>query len=139
MRRESRWGDLGDPTTVRDYVACVYHTVGGSPSLAAMEPAWAATTCGSGPCWQLKASGVSYRNRDGVRGKLTKLKVKLRSSGSSSAAVKGHVTTVLAPPTYSALELPVIVQLLADDVCLGATFTTAIVNDPSRLQAKNGE
>lgn len=132
--------DLGDPLTVRDYVACVYHTVAGMPVLAAMEPAWAATTCDGKPCWQVKPIGVVYKNRSARRGKLTQLKVKVRSSGGSTTTVKGRVTTVAAPPTGTPLELPVTVQLLAGDgACLGATFSTALVRDGTFLKAKNGQ
>jgi hypothetical protein len=131
--------DLGDPTTVRDYVACVYHTVGGSPVLAAMEPAWAATFRDDKPCWQLRTTGVSYRNPERARGSLTKLKVKVRPTGRASSLVKGGVTAVTAPPVDVPLGLPVTVQLLADDACLGATFTTATVHEAGRLKAKNGQ
>ena len=132
--------DLGDPLTVRDYVACVYHTVGGSRVLAAMEPAWAATTCLGKPCWQVKPNGVIYKNSAAKRGKLTQLKVKVRASGSSTTKVKGRVTTVLAPPIGSPLAMPVVVQLHAGDgACLGATFPTAFPNDGTLLKAKNGQ
>jgi hypothetical protein len=132
--------DLGDPLTVRDYVACVYQTIGGSPVLAAMEPAWAATTCVGVPCWQVTPSGVLYKNPASKRGKLTQLRVKVRSSGKSTTKVKGRVTTVLAPPMGSALEPPVIVQLFAGDgACLGATFPIAFVNDGTVFKAKNGQ
>jgi hypothetical protein len=131
--------DLGDPLTVRDYVACVYQTIGGASVLAAMEPAWAATTCVGQPCWQLNSNGVAYKNPRAKRGKLMQIKVK-RTSGSSSTTVKGRVTTVLAPPSGTALEPPVVVQLFAGDgACLGATFPTLLLNDGTFLKAKHGE
>jgi hypothetical protein len=43
--------DFGDPTTLRDYVACLYDTSGGVPRLLAMEPIFAGSGCGDGPCW----------------------------------------------------------------------------------------
>jgi hypothetical protein len=132
--------DLGDPTTVRDYVACVYHTVGGSPVVAAMEPAWAATFCDDEPCWEVQPTGLKYKNKSTERGKITQLKVKVRGTGASTSVVKGGITTVLPPPVGNALELPIIVQLLAgDDVCFGATFTTATMNAAGLLKAKNGQ
>jgi hypothetical protein len=127
--------DLGDPTSVRDYVLCVYDAT----ALVAMEPAWAATTCNNRPCWQLPTNGVRYRNPEASRGKLTRLRVKARASGTGNAVVKGRVTTVSAPSVGLSLTLPVVVQLLADDTCLGATFTSATVNGPDLLDAKNGQ
>ena len=131
--------DLGNPTTVRDYAVCVYHTVGGTPVLVAMEPAWAATTCGTKPCWTVQATGVKYRNTTGRRGKLSQLQVKLKRSGVANAAAKGRVTTVLPPPVGVQLGLPIVVQFLADDTCVAATFTTGTVNADGRLTAKGGQ
>jgi hypothetical protein len=132
--------DLGDPLTVRDYVACVYQTIGGAPVLVAMEPAWAATTCAGQPCWQLKSDGVAYKNPLAKRGKLTQMKIKVRTSGSSKTTVKGRATTVTAPPSGTALEPPVVVQLFAGDgACLGATFPTLLLNDGTSLKATHGE
>jgi hypothetical protein len=132
---------LGDPTTVRDYVACIYHTVGGSPVLAAMEPAWAGTFC---DCWTVDSNQVLYRNPRyrndfGTRGKLARVKVLIRPSGASSIRVKGRATTATPPPIAS-LQLPVVVQLLAgDDLCVGATFTTAITLTSDLLRATGGQ
>jgi hypothetical protein len=132
--------DLGDALTVRDYVACVYHDVAGGPVLAAMEPAWAATTCDGKPCWQVKPTGIAYKNRSAKRGKLVQLKVRIRSSGGSNSKVKGRVTTVQAPPSGTALGLPVTVQLLAGDgACLAATFPVATVSDGTQLKARAGQ
>jgi hypothetical protein len=131
---------LGDPRTVRDYVACVYHTVGGSPVLAAMEPAWAATFCKTGvPCWTVRPNGVQHKNPKAVRGKLSEVKVRTRGTTKSAVTVKGRATTATPPPIAS-LGLPVVVQLLAgDDLCFGATFTTAISQTPETLKAKGGQ
>jgi hypothetical protein len=131
--------DLGDPTTVRDFVVCVYDAIGSSPALVAMEPAWAATYCNGRPCWQLQANGVRYQNPAASRGKLTRLKVKIRGSGKSNVVVRGRVTIVSPPAAGFPLELPVVVQLLSDDTCLGAAFSSATVNEPNRLDARNGQ
>ena len=131
--------ELGDPTTVRDYVACVYQTVAGNPVLLGMEPAWAATQCGVKPCWTKLATGVKYHNRTGRLGKLIGLTAKIRKSGAANVVAKGNVTTVLAPAPGATLGLPVIVQVLADDVCFGASFPTALLNGPDALNAKFGE
>jgi hypothetical protein len=131
--------DLGDPTTVRDFVICVYQAVGTSPSLLAMEPAWAAYHCNERPCWQLQTNGVRYRNPEASRGKLTRLKAKVRGSGTSNVVVKGRVTIVSSPPVDLPLELPILVRLFSDDTCLGATFTSAMANEPNLFDAKNGQ
>jgi hypothetical protein len=130
--------DLGDPTTVRDYVACVYHTVGGVPELVGMEPAWAGGL--ASPCaWTTIPAGVKYRNRSGQVGKLQQVTAKVKATGLSTAAVRGRATTVLTPPPGSTLGLPVVVQLLADDTCYGATFTAATENGPDLLRARYGQ
>jgi len=132
--------DLGDPTTVRDYVACVYQTVGGVPVLTAMEPAWAATTCNEKPCWTVQPTGLKFLNKSTERSELTQLKLKVRGTGASTTVVKGGVTEVVLSPLNSVLQVPIIVQLLSgDDVCLGATFTRATVNAAGLLKAKNGQ
>ena len=132
--------DLGDPTTVRDYVACVYHTVGGVPVVAAMEPAWAATFCDDVPCWELGPTGLKYKNKSTERGKITQLKIKIRATGASTTVLKGGATTVHALPLNEGLGLPITVQLLSgNDTCVGATFTTATTNAAGLLKAKNGQ
>src|SRR6185369_4844663 len=87
--------DLGDPTTVRDYVLCIYETVAGSAALVGMEPAWADTPCGAAPCWATTSTGLKYRNGTGRLGKLRNITAKVRS-GIGKVLVKGGVTTVLA-------------------------------------------
>ncbi len=132
--------DLGDPTTVRDYVACIYYTVGGSPAVLAMEPAFAATTCDEKPCWEVQPTGLKYKNKSTERSKITQLKVKVRGTGASTTVVKGGATTVVTLPLNVTPQLPITVQLLGgEDACLGATFTTATVSANGLLKAKNGQ
>ena len=59
--------------------------------------------------------------------------------GLANVTVKGRAITVLAPTPGSTLGLPLTVQRLVDDACFGATFTTATVNAPDRLEARHGQ
>lgn len=104
-----------------------------------MEPAFAATSCDSGPSWTTSTTDVEYRNDTAHIGKLTRVKASIGSNRHVFVSVKGRATTVLAPPVGSTLGLPIVVQLLADDTCFGATFPSAPANRPDKLRAGRGQ
>jgi hypothetical protein len=94
-------------------------------------------TCGTKPCWRTSATSFTYRNNVGDPDGIIKLVLKAGVAGRAKvqAAAKGANLQTPALP----MTLPVTAQLVivdgASSRCWQTTFTTATVNDVSRLSA----
>jgi hypothetical protein len=131
--------ELGDPTTTRDYVACLYHTVGGELTLFAAEPILAGRSCGSVPCWKSTTTGFKYRNGSTRGSQLRSMLVKSGAAGKAKVKAGGGLSTILAPPVGTDLGLPVVAQIVSGDTCWSATFLSADENAAGKLKAKGGQ
>lgn len=128
---------FGDPVnSSATYRVCLYDASGNAqPLLEADVPA--ASWCGAKPCWRATASSFSYRNKAGDPDGIIALTLKAGVTGRAKiqATAKGENLQTPALP----LTLPVTAQLVIVDgdssLCWQTTFTTAAVNDPSRLTA----
>jgi hypothetical protein len=129
--------EFGDPlNSSATYKVCLYDTSGNAqPLLEANVPAGG--TCGTRPCWRATTASLAYRNNVGDPDGIIKLILKAGVTGRAKiqATAKGANLQTPALP----LTLPVTAQLvIADGVssqCWQTTFTTATVNEVSRLSA----
>jgi hypothetical protein len=129
--------DFGDPVhSSATYRVCLYDASGNpQPLLEADVPP--AGTCGQKPCWKAASTSFVYRNPAGTPDGIIKLTLKAGVTGRAKiqATAKGEDLQTPALP----LTLPVVAQLVIVDgdssECWQTTFTTAAVNDPSRLTA----
>jgi hypothetical protein len=129
--------EFGDPVhSSATYRVCLYDASGSpQPLLEAHVPPGG--TCGTKPCWRATTTSFSYRNNVGDPDGIIKLMLKAGVAGRAKvqAAAKGVNLQTPALP----LTLPVTAQLVIDDgvssQCWQTTFTTATVNDVSRLSA----
>jgi hypothetical protein len=129
--------DFGDPVhSSATHRVCLYDASGNPQPLLEVDVP-PAGTCGTKPCWRATTKSFVYRNRVGEPDGVIKLLLKAGLAGRAKvlAAAKGVNLQTPAMP----LSLPVSAQLvIADGVssqCWQTTFTTATVNDVSRLKA----
>jgi len=136
-RGETAIEDLGDPVrSAATYRVCLYDASGNAQPLLETQ-VLAGGTCGTKPCWRGTTTSFAYRNKVGDPDGIVKLVLKAGTAGKAKvqAAAKGVNLQTPALP----LTLPITAQLvIADGVssqCWQTTFTTATVNDVSRLKA----
>jgi hypothetical protein len=130
---------FGDPVlhASATYRVCLYDASGNAqPLLEAHVPPGGA--CGNRLCWKATtAPGFVYRNRAGTPDGITTLTLKAGVTGRAKVQATAKGTNLLTPALP--LTLPVTAQLVIVDgvssECWQTTFTTAKVNDPSRLSA----
>jgi DNA-binding beta-propeller fold protein YncE len=127
--------DLGTPTTMTEYVACLYDAAGPQPVASLVAPA--GETCGALPCWKPVPSGFAYSDPALTPDGLNKATVSAGADGRSRLIWKAKGPSV--PPLGLPLQGPVVLQIQASNgTCWEATFPTATVNDGTTWKGKSG-
>ncbi|MFT4571013.1 MAG: hypothetical protein ACI91F_001892 [Candidatus Binatia bacterium] len=128
-------GDLGDPTTIDDYVACVYDQDSDSNELIVELDIFSGGNCYSKPCWKEVSTGYIYKHKFGAAGQLI---LKEGADGKSKAQVKstfGFPTPAL--PLLVDSTLTVQLHNLTSGTCWSSSFSTPIVNTAGQFKAKS--
>ena len=122
--------ELGNPTTSTSYTLCLYDTVGGVPQRRLAQ------TVPPGPHWKQFSRGFRYRDLTLGYGGIQSMVLTDGAAGRASVQVQGRGQP-LALPTLPLQRQPnVIVQLLNDNTCWSATYSTVVENSPTRFKAK---
>jgi len=123
--------EFGDPAAGAGYVLCVYDDVGGVPHLEVEVP------LPTGTRWTLQSDGFKYRDRSRKALAIRKVRLKAGLDGKASIFVTGKGEDLgLGPAVPLQQEGGIIVQLLNDDTCWEATYSTNIVNDGTTFRAR---
>jgi hypothetical protein len=121
---------FGDPLTTTDYAVCLYDARG----LLAVAAAPAARLCAGAPCWSANRDGFRYLDRDRGLDGLTQVKLASERGDDATVLVAGKGPNL--PEPGLPLELPVVVQLVADNgTCFESSYTGARRNDEKTFTA----
>jgi len=132
-------GSFGDPIRGTAVLLCLYDSADSpQPVFHAVVPPGG--TCDARPCWKLREGrGYRYRNRAGTDDGVMVLKLRTSAAGEAQLLVKGRGAKLAVPARD--LSLPVLVQLVADDVnattCWSAVFENASRNDGGQFRASS--
>jgi hypothetical protein len=119
--------ELGDPTTSSSYRFCAYD---GNDQVILALVATAAADCGTKPCWKGSSKGFSYKDRLGVAGGLTDLKLKEGADGKASLKLKAKGAG-LSFPVLPLVQLPGPVRALLLNEETNACWTAVFSSAPS--------
>jgi len=111
--------DFGDPLATDHYALCLYDDTG----LRATVEIPPGGLCRGRPCWQSKAGGFVYRDKDATPFGVTQLTLKPGAAGRASVQLKAKGALVPLPPLPSLSgTLDVQLRNQANGNCWGATF-----------------
>ncbi len=140
------WGDgtatslaeFGLPGLATDYGVCIYDETANTPTLVWSASLPAGGTCGSKPCWKSSSKGFSYGDKLGAHGGVTALKLTAGADGKVKISLAGKGLNLSPPAIPLSQDSTVTVQVLGNDGCWGAAFTTpAKKNADGKFQDKS--
>ena len=125
--------EFGSPTTVTDYLLCVYD----AGTLVSRARIPADSTCAGRPCWRETSSGFKYKDNETSPDGIRNLSLKEGAAGKAVIILRGKGVNLDVPPLP--MTQPVRVQLRnTDDVCWEAVYDTpAEKNTASQYKDKS--
>jgi hypothetical protein len=119
------------------YRLCVYDGDG----LVAAHEVPSQGTCDGVDCWKpASTKGFGYKNKGGLVGGITQIKLTSGDDGKAKASIKLKSKTAFAAPTLPLVEPTVKAQLVIDDggtpVCFETAFPAAAKNDDAQYSVK---
>ena len=125
--------EFGSPTTVTDYLLCVYD----AGTLVSRARIPADSTCAGRPCWRETSSGFKYKDNETSPDGIRNLSLKEGATGKAVIILRGKGVDLDVPPLP--MTQPVRVQLRnTDDVCWEAVYDTpAQKNTASQYKDKS--
>jgi hypothetical protein len=124
-------GDLGDPTGSSGYELCVFDERANVHTLV-METAIPA---GSG--WLPTGRGYKYRDRTGSQAGITRVILRSGNEGNASIVLIGKGASLAPPPLPLAQDDSVTVQLVNENACWEARYSTSSENQSGRFRARS--
>ncbi len=124
------FADLGNPTTSTSYTVCLYDTVGGVPQRRLTQ------SIPPGPRWKQFSRGFRYRDSTLGYGGIQSIVLTEGAAGRASVQVQGRGQPLAMPSLPLQRQPNVIMQLLGDNGCWSATYSSVIENGPARFKAK---
>jgi DNA-binding beta-propeller fold protein YncE len=133
--------ELGEPDVSTEYAVCVYDAAGPQPVTSLLVPP--GISCFRDGletfptlCWEWRAQGFAYRNRERTPDGVALMSVKPGGDGETSLRVQANKGAV--PPLGLPLDAPVVVQVQAGNgTCWEARFSNLTVNDGTKLVARS--
>lgn len=129
-------GDFGDPVSGGTrYALCVYDTTAATPHLLLRADAPPGGTCHGKACWQSKATGIRYRDKDLTPDGVLQITLKA-GMGNASLLVKARRSNLASPGLPLDQDPSVTVQLRqSGGTCWEATYAApASRNDASQFR-----
>jgi hypothetical protein len=122
--------DVGDPMTSSEYQFCVFDESGGTPALV-LE---AAVPPGTG--WAATSRGYKFKDRTLVNAGISQIKLRTGIAGAASISVLAKGANLPVPSLPLAQDPRVIVQLVSDNACWEARYSTNRQNTFDKFKAK---
>lgn len=124
------FADFGNPTVATPYTICLYDTIGGVPQRRFTQ------SIPPGARWKAYSRGFRYRDSALTYGGINSITLTEGATGRASVQVQGHGQPLALPMLPLQRQPNVIMQLLSDNACWSATYSTATENSPTRFKAK---
>jgi hypothetical protein len=122
--------DFGNPTTTSAYQFCVFDETAGTPALVleAIVP--------PGASWTPTSRGFRYKDRTLMHAGISQIKLNSGAAGAASISVLGKGANLPVPSLPLAQDPRVIVQLLNENACWEARYSTNRQNTSESFKAK---
>jgi hypothetical protein len=124
--------EFGDPTSTTDYALCVYDAVGGTPTLVSE------TLIPAGGNWTpLQRGGHRYKDKARARDGVRRVLLKPGDTGKARIVVRGKGENVQLPLMPLQQQSEVTVQLVNENACWEAAYSTYVSRDADRFDARS--
>jgi hypothetical protein len=124
--------EFGDPTATTEHALCVYDEVGGTPTLVSE------TLIPAGGNWiPLRQGGYRYNDRSRASDGIRLLLLRPGTDGRARIVVRGKGENVQLPAMPLQQQSHVIVQLVNENACWEADYSTYVRRDVDRFDARS--
>lgn len=124
--------DFGDPTAGATYDLCIFDDSSGTPSLVLDA------TVPTGSRWDESSTGYDYNDPSGAAAGIRKLSLRAGLvDGQSRITLKAKGVPLPMPSLPLDQDPTVTIQLVGENACWEAQFSTASTNQPGRFRARS--